>query len=76
MLSDFLLLEAYYDTPDTVQIYENMTKKYGKDAVKKAMAAGYIVAGQVSCFRETRGLLFWLTDKGRKRAFFEEVRVE
>lgn len=68
MLSDFLLLETYYDVPETAQAYEALSRKYGRAAVQKAMAAGYIVSGRFLCGSKKRGRFFWITEKGRKHA--------
>lgn len=68
MLSDFLLLESYYDTPESVQLYEDLTRKYGRKAVQKAVEAGYIVCGRLSCGAKNPNRFFWITEKGRKQA--------
>jgi hypothetical protein len=76
MLSDFLLLETYYDAPDTVQIYEDLAGKYGRAVVARAVEAGYIMASPARCIGwGTSSLRCWLTDKGRKQATKNDDRA-
>ncbi len=68
MLFDFLLLETYYDSSQSVQAYEDMARKYGVAAVRRAIEAGYIRCHRGGCNALRGAALFWLTDKGRVQA--------
>lgn len=69
MLSDFLLLETYYDTPQTTRPYEVLVKQYGVKALHAALRANYLICKPCGCHkREKPTLLFWLTENGRRAA--------
>lgn len=73
MLSDFLLLEEYFEGPETAQFYEDISKKYGVEAIQKAIAAGHIVHKKIMCSRVCQDRLLWLSDKGRNVALQENI---
>lgn len=68
MLSDFLVLEMYYETPNTAQFFEDISDKYGMSAVDEAMRAGHITGHALQCGPDSGRWLFWLTDEGRRTA--------
>lgn len=68
MLSDFLLLETYFEGPDTVQFYEDLSKRYGANAVDMAERSGFIVAKPVLCGPYCGKKMVWLSDTGRRQA--------
>ena len=68
MLSDFLLLETYYEGPETVRFYEDLAERYGIAPVKKALAAGHLIQRRIVCGPDCGRLIFRLSDKGRRRA--------
>lgn len=68
MLSDLLILELYYDHPACAQFFEDVARKYGTEAVRKALRAGDIVARPVVVGPDSGRILLGLTDKGRQSA--------
>jgi hypothetical protein len=68
MLSDLLILEIYYGHPSCAQFFEDMARKYGVAAVRKALREGEIVARPVVVGPDSGRLLLGLTDKGRQAA--------
>lgn len=68
MLFDFLLLEIYYDAPETARFYEELTHKYGGAAVVRALGAGYVASRRVLLGPDRGRLVVWLTEKGRSEA--------
>jgi hypothetical protein len=68
MLSDLLLLEIYYDAPETARFYEDLSRRYGGEALAAALSAGYLTGRKVLIGPDAGRWLFWLTDKGRSKA--------
>jgi hypothetical protein len=68
MLSDFLMLEAFYGPPSAALFLEELSKRYGLPAIRKALRAGEIVAKPVLCGPDCGRWLLGLTDKGRAAA--------
>lgn len=68
MLSDLLILEIYYGHPACGQFFEDITRRYGVEAVRKALRAGEIAARPVIVGPDSGRLLVGLTDKGREAA--------
>ena len=68
MLSDFLMLEAFYGPPAAGLFLEDLSLRYGIPAVKKALRAGEIIARPVLCGPDCGRWLMGLTDKGRAAA--------
>lgn len=68
ILSDFLTLEVYFDNHESAQFFEECSKKYGTEILKK-----YINGGELECRRihigpDTGKSLLSLTQKGRELA--------
>lgn len=68
MLSDFLALELYYEQPETIQFFEDLSKRYGTAPLKKAIAAGHLVHRTIKCGPNSGKIAFWLSEKGRQKA--------
>ena len=68
MLSDLLILEAYYGHPSCAMFFEELSCKYGVDAIRRALEAGDITARPVVVGPDSGRLLVGLTDKGRQTA--------
>jgi hypothetical protein len=68
MLSDFLLLEHYYDSPATALFYEDLSRRYGPAAMHGALRAGYIRMHRIRCGADRGRLVFHLTEAGRSKA--------
>lgn len=68
MLSDFLLLETYFEGPDTIQFYEDLSKRYGRASVDMAERAGFIKLRPVLCGPYCGKKMVWLSDSGRAQA--------
>ena len=68
LLSDFYMLELYFEQPETAQFYEDLSRRYGAQALKKAVMAGYLVGKQLTCGPDCGRKLLWLSDKGRQKA--------
>lgn len=68
MLPDLLLLEEYFEEPETVQFYEDIMRRYGVEPVKKAVQTGHIALRCVHCGPHRGRLVLWLTEKGRSFA--------
>lgn len=68
MLSDFLLLELYYDAPETALAYEDLVRQYDVAQLQQAVKQGYIKCSTVFCRARAGRALFWLTEAGRKQA--------
>jgi hypothetical protein len=66
MLSDLLILEAYYGHPSCAVFFEELTRKYGVETVRRALRAGDITARTVMMGPDTGRLLVGLTDRGRE----------
>jgi hypothetical protein len=71
MLSDFLVLERYYDAPETALFYEELSQRYGVNAIKKALQAGYLMTRRVMYGPDCGRVMFWLSEKGREKAQME-----
>ena len=74
MLSDFLLLEEYYETPQTAMFYEDLSRRYGAESLCKAIEAGYLVCKKVKCAQQ-RKIMFWLSESGRLKARGENLNL-
>lgn len=72
MLSDFLLLDSYYEGPNAAQFYEDLSAKYGMEPIKRALAAGHIICKRINCGPDTGRWLFYLSEKGRYSAGVEK----
>jgi hypothetical protein len=68
MLSDLLILEIYYGHPSCAQFFEDMARKYGLEAMRKALRAGEITVRPVALGPDSGRMLVGLTDKGRQAA--------
>jgi hypothetical protein len=68
MLSDFLLLEAYYGSPAAALFFEDLSVQYGVPAIRRALRGGDLVAKRVLCGPDCGRLLLWLSEKGRTTA--------
>lgn len=68
MLSDLLMLEAYYGSPGAAQFFEDLSRRYGPAIVRKALEAGEITGRRIHCGPDCGRQMFWLTDKGRAQA--------
>jgi hypothetical protein len=68
MLSDLLILELYYDHPACAFFFEDMTRQYGVETVRKALRAGNIIARPIVVGPDSGRILLGLTDKGRQAA--------
>ena len=68
MLSDFLLLETYFEGPETVQFYEDLSKRYGRSSVDMAQRAGFLVTRPVLCGPYCGKQMVWLSELGRQQA--------
>lgn len=68
MLSDLLILEHYYGHPSCALFFEELARKYGVEAIRKALKAGHITARAVVVGPDAGRLLVGLTDLGRRRA--------
>lgn len=73
MLYDFLLLEQYYEAPETIRFYEDLSRRYGAEPIKKAVEAGDLVSRRVLCGPNCGRVMFWLSEKGRQKAL--QLRV-
>lgn len=68
MLSDLLLLETYYESQNSVQFLEDLSRRYGPEAIRRAVSAGEVICRRVNCGPECGRFLLRLSDKGRRRA--------
>ena len=68
MLSDFLLMESYFERSETAQFFEDLSKRYGEGSVAKAVAAGDLIRRRIICGPDCGRWLFWLSDQGRAKA--------
>ena len=68
MLSDFLLLETYFEGPETVQFYEDLSRRYGRASVDMAQRAGFLITRPVLCGPYCGKQMVWLSDSGRQQA--------
>ncbi|MCB1532046.1 MAG: hypothetical protein KDJ35_04160 [Alphaproteobacteria bacterium] len=68
MLSDFLLLETYFEGPETVQFYEDLSKRYGRGSVDMAESEGFLVSRPVLCGPYCGKRMVWLSELGRQQA--------
>lgn len=68
MLSDFLLLETYFEGPETVQFYEDLSRRYGERAVKVAEHAGDLIKRPIVCGPFCGKQMVWLSEQGRQKA--------
>lgn len=68
MLSDFLLLETYFEGPETVQFYEDLSRRYGAKAVAMAERAGDLIKRPVMCGPFCGKQMVWLSAQGRQKA--------
>lgn len=65
MLSDFLLLEEYFEGPETARFYEELYQTYGPAALQRAVMAGYLKLFSIKCGAEKGRLVARLTRAGR-----------
>lgn len=68
MLSDLLQLEEYYGHPSCAAFFEDLSKRYGENALKKALMAGDICVKRLSCMNQHKRALIWLSPQGREKA--------
>jgi len=68
MLSDFLALELYFEQPETIQFFEDLSKRYGTAPLKKALRAGYLMHCTIKCGKNSGKIALWLSEKGRQKA--------
>ena len=68
MLTDFLALELYYEQPETIQFFEDLSRRYGIVPIRKALAAGDILHRTIKCGDNSGKTIFWLSEKGRQKA--------
>jgi hypothetical protein len=66
MLSDLLILEAYYGHPSCAEFFEDLARRYGVETVRRALRAGEIITKPVIVGPDSGRLLVGLTDKGRR----------
>ena len=78
MLSEFLLLERYFEKPDRMRCYEDLEEKYGTQDVQSALEAGYIACKRSYCSSIEASMYLYLTDLGRHaalRSFSKQKRL-
>lgn len=68
ILSDFLTLELYFSSPESVQFLEDCADKYGVKPVRRCIAAGDLVCKHVHIGPDQGKSLLYLSDKGRMKA--------
>jgi hypothetical protein len=68
VLNDLLLLETYFEGPETVQFYDDMIRQYGPESVDFACAMGFLIKRPVRCGPFCDKFMVWLSDTGRERA--------
>lgn len=68
MLSDFLILEEFFDQSSAVQFFEDLSKRYGPEAVIKAIAKGELCFKKILCGPDRGRHLVWLSQTGRFKA--------
>jgi len=68
ILSDFLILDAYFDNQESAQFFEDCAGKYGIQPVQKYLEKGDIACRKILMGPDAGKTLLWLTDKGRAKA--------
>lgn len=69
MLQDFLSLEQYFEAPECALFFEDLSRRYGVEAVLAMLERGYL-RGYAACCRSAAGggTKLWLTPAGRAQA--------
>ncbi len=65
ILADLLTLELYFSSVESVLFFEECTRKYGMDSVKKCIAAEELAARKIYIGPDAGRTLLCLTEKGR-----------
>jgi len=68
MLHDFLLLELYFGPPESAQYFEDTLRKYGRNALERAVKDGLIALRRVQLGPDSGRVLCSLSPKGRRAA--------
>lgn len=68
MLADLMLLEIYYGSGSAALYFEELSRRYGVQPVRRALKAGEIITRKVLLGPDCGRLLVSLTEKGRKAA--------
>ncbi|MCD8498027.1 MAG: hypothetical protein LRZ85_08110 [Alphaproteobacteria bacterium] len=66
MLNDFFMIEAYFGSPESAMLQEDMIRRYGYEPVAKALESGYLHSREIFMGPMRGKILCWLSDEGRQ----------
>lgn len=68
MLKDLLAVSGYFDWIETHFYEDDLVRRYGREAVMRAVQAGWLRHGWIPCGRGRRRCVVRLSPEGRRAA--------